>query len=143
MGIPKCKIYELQAIWAINAQCSALVCIETRSTVQTGSATLITNILITKCGRALQGVGLRPLACWNCGIESHGGMEVCFGCCVLSRRVASATGRSLLQRSPAQCVVFQCESEASVIRQALAHWGRCRAMTQKIMFIACYVIIKF
>ena len=26
-------------------------------------------------GRAVKGVGLRPLACWNCGFESHRGHE--------------------------------------------------------------------
>ena len=25
------------------------------------------------CGRAVLGVGLRPLACWECGFESHRG----------------------------------------------------------------------
>ena len=36
-------------------------------------------------GRAVKGVGLRPLASWDCGFESHrgNGCLVCCECCVL------------------------------------------------------------
>ena len=39
-------------------------------------------------GRAVSGVGLLPLACWDCGFESHRGtwMSVSCECCVLSGR---------------------------------------------------------
>ena len=39
-------------------------------------------------GRAVEGVSLRPLACWNCGFEFRRGtwMFVCCECCVLSGR---------------------------------------------------------
>ena len=41
-------------------------------------------------GRAVYGVGLQPLAYWDCGFESHGGawawMFVCCECCVMSGR---------------------------------------------------------
>jgi len=37
-------------------------------------------------GRAVYGVDLQPLACWDCGFESHRGMNVCCECCVLSGR---------------------------------------------------------
>jgi len=33
--------------------------------------------------RAVYGMGLPPLACWECGLESHRGMFVWFECCVL------------------------------------------------------------
>ena len=37
--------------------------------------------------RAVKGVGLQPLACWDCGFESHRvGTYVCRECCVLSGR---------------------------------------------------------
>ena len=38
--------------------------------------------------RAVYGVGLRPLACWGCGFDSHrrAWMSVCCECCVLSGR---------------------------------------------------------
>jgi hypothetical protein len=55
--------------------------------------------------RAVYGVGLRPLACWDCGFESRCG-NVCLSlvnvvCCQVD---VSATGRSLVQRSPTECV---------------------------------------
>jgi len=28
-------------------------------------------------GGAVKGVGLRPLTCWDCGFESHRGVDVC------------------------------------------------------------------
>jgi len=39
-------------------------------------------------GRAAYGVVLRLLACWDCGFESFGGMDmsVCCECCVLLGR---------------------------------------------------------
>jgi hypothetical protein len=39
-------------------------------------------------GRAVWGVGLRPLACWDCRFESRRGacLSVCCECCVLSGR---------------------------------------------------------
>jgi hypothetical protein len=44
------------------------------------------------CGRAVRGVGLRPLTFWDCGFESHREMSVCLSvcyCCVLSGRCLS------------------------------------------------------
>ena len=35
-------------------------------------------------GRTVEAVGLRPLACWDYGFESHRGTDVCRECCVLS-----------------------------------------------------------
>ena len=37
-------------------------------------------------GRAVYGVGLLPLACWDRGFLSNRGMDVCCECCVLSGR---------------------------------------------------------
>ena len=55
-------------------------------------------------GRAVPGVGLRPLACWDCGFESHRGhgylSVVSVVCCQVK---VSATSRSLFQRSPTDC----------------------------------------
>jgi hypothetical protein len=64
-------------------------------------------------GRAVYGVGLRPLACWDCGFESrlgHGCLSL--ECCVLSGKV-SASGWSLVLRSPTVCGVSECDREAS------------------------------
>ena len=55
-------------------------------------------------GRAVQGVGLRPLACWDRGFESHRGhgcsSVVSVVCCQVE---VSATSWSLVQRSPTDC----------------------------------------
>ena len=52
-------------------------------------------------GPAVQGVGLRPLACWECGLESlrgHGYLcPVSVLCCQVE---VSATNRSLVQSRP-------------------------------------------
>jgi hypothetical protein len=60
-------------------------------------------------GRAVQGVGLRPLACWDCGFESHRGhgclSVVSVVCCQVE---VSATGWSLVQRSPTDCSASLC-----------------------------------
>jgi hypothetical protein len=63
--------------------------------------------------RAVGGVGLRPLACWDCGFEScrrHGCLSpVGVVCCQVE---VSATGWSLFQRSPTECGVSECDHEA-------------------------------
>jgi hypothetical protein len=60
-------------------------------------------------------VGLRTLACWECGFESRQGRVslnvVCYEVEV------SATGKSLVQRSPTECVVSECDRKASIIRK--------------------------
>jgi hypothetical protein len=57
----------------------------------------------SRSGRAVWSLALRPLACWNCGFES-GWCSECLPL-VLCRQVeVSATGRSLVQKSPADCM---------------------------------------
>jgi hypothetical protein len=55
-------------------------------------------------GRAVKGVGLRPLAYWDCGFESQVGHVslslVSVVCCQVE---ISATSWSLVQRSPTEC----------------------------------------
>jgi hypothetical protein len=70
-----------------------------------------------RSGRAAQGVGLQTLTCWNCGFESR---QV-YGCLSLVNVVCcqvevSATGRSLVQRSPNECGVSEYDIEASTMR---------------------------
>jgi hypothetical protein len=48
-------------------------------------------------------VGLWPLACWDCGFESHRRHGFCLMSDVLCQVEASATGRLLVQRSPTDC----------------------------------------
>ena len=57
-----------------------------------------------------------PLACWDCGFESRRG----YGCLSLVSVVychveVSAAGWSLVQRGPAECGVFGCNREASIM----------------------------
>jgi hypothetical protein len=64
-------------------------------------------------------VGLRPLACLDCGFEIRLGhaclLFVIVACCQVG---VSATGRSLAKRSPTECVV---SSERDLATQT---WGR-------------------
>jgi hypothetical protein len=73
-------------------------------------------------GCAVEGVGLRPLAYWNCGLESrlgHGCLSlVSVVCCQV---VVSATGWSLVQRSPTECGVSKVWSWSLDKKEALAH----------------------
>jgi hypothetical protein len=61
-------------------------------------------------GRAVYGVGLRTLACWDYGFESRWGHSclslVSILCCQVE---VSATGRSLVRRSPTECGVSECD----------------------------------
>jgi hypothetical protein len=58
--------------------------------------------------RAVYGVGLRPLALWDSGFESHRG-HGCLSVSVVCRHVeVSATGWSLVQRSPTDCGAASC-----------------------------------
>ena len=65
-------------------------------------------------------VGLRPLACWDCGFESrrgHGCLSlVSVVCCQVE---VSATSRSLVQRNPTDCGVSECNREASTMRRPI------------------------
>ena len=63
------------------------------------------------------GLGLRPLACWDCVFESRQG----HGCLSLVDVVrcqvdVSAMGRSLVQRSCTECGVFKCDRGTSTVR---------------------------
>jgi hypothetical protein len=79
-----------------------------------------------------KGVDLRPLACWNCGFESYWTL----GCQFLVRVVrckveVSASGWSLVQRSPTECgVLTECDHKSSIMRSLWPPRGCC-AMWQK------------
>ena len=64
-------------------------------------------------------MGLRPLACWDCGFESrrgHGCLSlVSFVCC----QEVSASGWSLFHRRRTECGVSECDSESTIMRR---HW---------------------
>ena len=69
-------------------------------------------------GRAFWVLCLRPLACWDCGFESRrllGCLSVeSVVCCHVE---VSLSGRSLVQRSPTECRVYECDREASILRR--------------------------
>ena len=63
-------------------------------------------------------MGLRPHACWDCGFGYRQGHErlslVSVVCCQVE---VSATGRSLVQRSPTECGVSECDVETLTMRK--------------------------
>jgi hypothetical protein len=58
---------------------------------------------------------------WDCGFESLRGQEcrLIFVCCQME---VSASGLSLIRRSPTECRVSECDSEASIMGRS---WGCC------------------
>jgi predicted Zn-ribbon and HTH transcriptional regulator len=70
-------------------------------------------------GRPVKGVGLRPLACWDCGFEFrrvHGYLYVVnFVCC---QGEVSKTVRSLIQRNSTECVVSERDLETLTMRRS-------------------------
>jgi len=77
---------------------------------------------VDTCSHAVKGVALRPLACWDCGFESHRG-HVCLSLVsvVYFQVEVFSTGWSLVQRSPTEYVVsnwvWSCDYEASITRR--------------------------
>jgi hypothetical protein len=70
------------------------------------------------------GVGLRPLACWDWGFESrrrHGCLPlVNVVCCQVY-----ASGWTLVQRSPTECGVSECDRDNSKTRRPWPNMGPC------------------
>jgi WD40 repeat protein len=72
----------------------------------------VTRYCADPSGCGVLGLGLRPSACWDRGFQSHRG----HGClslvqCLCCQVEVSATGRSLVQRSPNDCGVRVWASE--------------------------------
>jgi len=89
-------------------------------------------------------VGLLPLACWDCGLESHRGMDVCllWVLCVCCQVEVSAIGRSLVQRITTHCGVFRCNLETSTTirpkpNMAVQPWKK---IAIKIIFCVCVCV---
>jgi hypothetical protein len=66
------------------------------------------------------------LACWVCGFEPRRGRGclsvVTVVCCQVE---VSVSGRSLVQRSPTECGVSECDREASMMRRPWPTGGCC------------------
>jgi hypothetical protein len=72
-------------------------------------------LLADTSGRTVWGVGLRPLAFWDFGFEfrrREGCM--CLPSVLCYQVDVSASGWSLLHRSPTECGVSECDHEASI-----------------------------
>ena len=63
-------------------------------------------------------------------------MSVSCECCILSGRGLSASGWSIVQKSPTECGVSKCDREASITTRP---WptGGCRAMGRRIRTMYC------
>jgi hypothetical protein len=74
-------------------------------------------MLLLAKARAAWSVGVRQLACWDPGFESrwrHGCLPIAVVvCCQVE---VSASGRTLVQKSPTECGVYECDHEASTMR---------------------------
>jgi hypothetical protein len=82
--------------------------------------------LAVPSARAVLGVGLRPLACWDHGLETRSG-HGCLSlvnvvCCQLE---VCASGWSLIQRSRKECGVSECDLVTSTVRRPWLTIGCC------------------
>jgi hypothetical protein len=81
---------------------------------------------VNPSGRAILGVGLRPLACWECGFESRRGYGYLSLVSVVYCQVeVSAPGWSLVHRSDTECVMSDCDHETSLMRRPWPTGGCC------------------
>jgi hypothetical protein len=70
--------------------------------------------------RTIYGAGLWPFTCWDSGFEfrwRHGCLSLVSGMCC--RVYFSATGWSIVQRSPNECGVSECDLKTSTMRRPM------------------------
>jgi hypothetical protein len=83
-------------------------------------------VVLSKC------VGLRQPACWDCGLESHrehGCLSlVSIVCC---QAEVSASDWSLVERSPTEFGVSECDYEFSTVRRPWPTAGCCGMIKSK------------
>jgi len=86
----------------------------------------VINLTAGPSGRTVWGVGLRPLACWDRGFESHRGawMFVCCECCVLSGRGLCDELITRPEKSYRLWCVVVCDLETSRMRRPWPALGR-------------------
>ena len=103
----------------------------------------IRNICADLSGRTVRGVGLRPLACWDCGFESRRSNGYLSLVSVVWCHVGvSEMDRSLVQRSSTKCgVSSECYLEISTMRRrGPTKLSSCKKVMYKILFI---IILNF
>jgi hypothetical protein len=71
---------------------------------------------------------LKPHAFWNCVFETYRWRGCLFLVSVYCHVKVSSSGRSLVQRSPTECDLYECDREASIMRspwptRGLSHLG--------------------
>jgi len=95
--------------------------------------------------RAVQRVGLRLLACWDCGFESRWGYWclslVSVVCCQVE---VSASGLSLVQRSPTECDLITSKARGpwpTIDVNLLAF--RLASAFCKTCWLVCFVYVAF
>ena len=101
-------------------------------------------------GRAVQGVVLRPLRLWV-RIPQAAWMFACCECCVMSDRgilgdlwlYVLATSWSLVQRSPTECGVSECDRGATIMRRPWSTGGCCPMVKKCTMSVCNYVIKRY
>jgi hypothetical protein len=89
---------------------------------------MINHLKTNPNARAVYIVGLQSLDFWDCGFESRRG-HACLSLvsAVWCRVEVSASGWSLVKRSPTECGVSECDLETSIMRRPRPTRG-CRAM---------------
>ena len=84
-------------------------------------------------------MSLRPLAWWDCGFESRWEQGYLSVVSVVCCRVeVSVTGWSLLQTSPTQCGVSECDHEASIMTTPCPSRDCCAKVNEKVTS-SCHV----
>ena len=106
------------------------------------------NVWAGPSGRAVWDVVLRPLACWDCGFESHRGHECLSVMCVVCwcQVEVSATSWSFAQRSPNRLwCVSMCDLETSwMANHTRSIWLSLnkRCITECISYLTLIVTVK-
>jgi hypothetical protein len=108
----------LEAIWAIRRRLKRRICdanigvlffvwwlvirLVTWTSGREGETQISLSYIWLIKSRSLWPRGLRPLACWDCGFESHRGMDVCFlwALCVVRKRSLRRASYSSIEVLP-------------------------------------------
>ena len=100
----------------------------------------ILQMILVQSQWLLSKVCVQQLTCWDCGFESHrvnGFLSLVNVVCWQVE--VSALGQSLVQRSPAECGVSECDCEASIMRPWCT--SGCCAMKKRGLILKFCVMI--
>ena len=105
-----------------------------------------TYLLAHPSGRVVNGLRLRPLACWDCGFESHrGDMDVCCECWVLSGKGLCDELVTRPEKSYWLWCVVVCDLRRNLVNEeTLAHLGLSRLVqTNPSLKWRLYVVLNY